>query len=395
MPKLQRLVTSLILLLVVLWSGEGGIPPSPTLQSQAEQDNSPLALQYTAAIYSSKTKQPLSGLGVSDIRAYEDGVEQKVVAVELETKPLSVMLVISLGATSDCFFQDVRHFLSWLGGAIRRNLKAGDEIGVAVTDKDGKILIEFGETEKSMRQAFGRRDAEDPDYWNVGKFDKPWLDVDDGEIGVMSKLNTVSVKGYDGDSSPTFTLVAPRSYFEIAMRNAANYLVRHHRPSNRPVIILCNSIYNVEMVTSEIEKELDGAIYSNRLIVSWIGKYRKTSFGNPFYANVSNNYTDYYRNLSGNTGGGTIGCHYFSSPEHSWNPLKSYRKAYQEFNQDMAELLDRLRTRYRINHLSSNLNRDGKLRQLRLELAPKWKKEKPVIEAPQTILPPTGQARTP
>ncbi len=410
MTKSPRFVSFTILLSVILWGGQAGTQSAPPPQNQTRQENSSLTLEFTTAVYSNKTKQPLNGLGSTDFRLYEDGAEQRITAVELESKPLSVMLVMVLGVTGDCYFLDLSQFTTWLSGAMRKNLKAGEEVGMAITDREGTILLQFGEVEKSLRWALGSTDAEDSHYWKANRGNEPWREFDSGKVGESTALNTMKVVGEieepnsdDGGylrRNPGAISVNPQNHLNVALINAADYLLRYRKNGHRPAIIMCNSIYNVTPISKEAENELNEFLFQKHVVVSWIGKpYGGNYFSSPeMKKHVSSSNAEHYQPLPGKTGGATLNCSHFSPTKaepsfFSFTP--GYKKAYQKFSDEVGLLLEHLRSRYRISYLSSNPNRDGKLRQLRLELAPKWKKQKPVIEAPQAIIPPTSQVRTP
>ena len=314
-----------------------------------DQSGSGLVLDFTAGVYRRISKQPLGGLGVKDFRVIEDGNAQTIVNVTRETSPLSIVAVVALGEGRYCegsvFNASVTKTMARLAQAFAESLKPGDELAIIATDQNAQMVRGFD----------ARRDTISTDFAEVAR-------ISDAS---QRRINAFRVT-YHG---------VPVNYTDMAFHKAATYLRQHKRQANRPVILFLRDFYNNysekrpgyndSQTPEDVIQERTNLVLQEHLLISWLGDSGQR--WNPP--------SDYFRKLPDLTGGERESCYgVFLRVKDSTDPL--------------ARVLEQLRTRYRITYLSTNSQRDGRVRKLKLEVAAQWLKGKDSLEvrAPQAII---------
>ena len=87
-----------------------------------------------------KKREFKPGLKQQDFKVMVDGMAAEIVEVSEVRLPLSVMLIVNLGSNGRCGFKHISDLSYWLSTSLKPNLTLEDQIGVAVTDPEGKIL---------------------------------------------------------------------------------------------------------------------------------------------------------------------------------------------------------------------------------------------------------------
>ena len=120
-------------------------------------------------VLNGKTRQPVASLTPEDFSVYEDGVQQRIVALQRDQLPLSVVFLFDLTDS----VQPVLQSLS--DGALEalRHLKPEDEVAVMVYAASAKLLQDFttdrGLAVKAIERA-GRMHSDEAAFFNEGVY---------------------------------------------------------------------------------------------------------------------------------------------------------------------------------------------------------------------------------
>lgn len=344
------------LLLIVLNAQSLSTLAQQTASSPATASG--LTLDFTAQVYrkakapyfranrtSSLIIGPVENLTTSDFRLFEDGREQTILSVERETRPLSIVAVVTLGRGPYCEGQvkktTVSKTMDILAQAFTQALRPEDQLALIITDEDATMLRSFAAAPVSIAEDFAK-------------------------VGPISDANDKSFSGISLPRTITSHKGVEKNYVEQAVRKAIAYLKQNKRSDNRSVVLFMRDIYHASSISFDAQQEVNASLLEGGVIVGDLG----VAFAN------------YYNELPGLTGGDKESCYIFVKATDSAIPTAT-----------VSAMLDRLRTRYRITYNSTNPKRDGKIRKLKLELAPQWTKGKnkediPVVRAPQAIIAP-------
>jgi hypothetical protein len=364
-------------------------PASPTSKAQLN------LVSFEAQILSRKRRDREDGITERAFQLYENNKERPIISVRQERKPLSLVLVVTLGVNGDCGYLEIEKYLLWLGEALSRNLKAEDEIAIAVTNSSGQLLLKFGETKDRLKQVFG-----------VSQYGK-------GEIARVSNTDSKVVPGMAIVSSATASdpyretqirkniLMYSLNYLHIAVQSAIAYLNKERKQSSRPIIMFCNSLYNLAPVNEEIIDSIEQSLYKQGITVSWVGVPLPylSRFFLPDYKNsnveIEGKITKFYEQqhfwqnrdpwilFPEKMGGTVVDC-------DSFRPIIDEAKGREIFSKEIFLLIDNLRTRYKITYESDNSDLTQP-RNIRLEMSPKWKGGKVTLHYPKIIYPQTPE----
>lgn len=381
----------LLFLAFVYLAGSLSSGLSKDFQSIARSEPPGRIVSFEAQVLSKKRHDREDGLIETAFRLYENSKEKRIVSVQQERKPLSLMFVVTLGVNGDCGYLEIESYLWWLGEALNRNLKAGDEIAVALTNPSGQLLLKFGETKERFQKVFG-----------INRYGK-------GEIAHISNLDGKLVSGRVVVSSATASdpyretqvkgdiLMYPLNYLHTSTQNAIAHLSKDRNPNNRPVLIFCNSIYNLAPVGKGEIEAIEQQLYKLGISVGWIGEPLPylSRFFLPHYKDsgvqIQGKITKFYEQqyfwqnrepwiqLPEKTGGSKINCDPF-------NPIYDPSDGRQDFEKEVFLFIDNLRTRYKITYESDNPDLT-QLRNIKLEMSLKWKGGKVTLHYPQVIYP--------
>lgn len=329
----------------LLWAGFGVDPTEVSAQQQPAatvQGAADVRLDFTAQVYQKKTKEPVENLTKSDFRLYEDKREQVILSVASDTRPLSIVAIVTLGRGPVCEgrFRDatVPRTMTILAQAFTQALKPEDELAVIITDKDARFVHTFNVT----------RDRINDDFAEVGRISEA---SEYGHYGIgRAGISYLGVK---------------ENYVEAALLKAVDYLNQNKKAANRPVILFLRRLNNVSSFL--LVEQVKTSLLQEGVIVGALGKVAGSLL------------ESYYEELPDLTGGDNESCYIFAKAKEPTIPTAT-----------VSAMLERLRTRYRITYTSTNPKRNRQVRKLKLELAPQRQKvkDKPVIRAPQAIIAP-------
>ncbi len=284
-----------------------------------------------ALVLQKKTARVVGHLKQTDFVILEDGTKQQVTHFSQDSLPLSVLLLIDRGGCIDPFGTAVHR----AANAALARLKETDEVAVMTYHDNAELLQEFTRDRSLVEAALER----------IPKQDK-WAD---------HCLNKAFAK-------------------------AADYMVTSGNPVGRRVIIVITSItrnfdcghgpsgkaakhslFESGSVVCGLVPKTPGQRMENGLMV-W-GTRMAGAFGAP---------TLDIKQLADETGGEVLE----DKPE--------------QLDTTFAMLIDHLRTRYSLAFVSSNRNRDGALRKLKIDVTPELQKSqgKLVVKARRSYLAP-------
>ena len=297
-------------------------------------------VKVDALVMQKTTARIVGGLNREDFLLYEDGTKQEITHFSTDKLPLSVMLLIDRGSSRDCcpkpcldpYTDDVHRAAR---EAIDR-LKLVDEIAVVAYHTRTELIQPFTTNRIELEQALNRI----PPQTAGGHC-----------------LNTV---------------------FDYAAR----YMMRAGNPAGRRVIIVISGITRwFDCPDSPTGKSAALAIYeSGTVVCAIIPKAKEQTLENGLMTITTRafkvagaNYLD-IQTLANETGGEVL----------SDEPKK--------LEATFETLIDHLRSRYNLAFVSTNKNRDGTTRKLRLEVTPTSQKSqgKMVIRARRSYIAPRG-----
>lgn len=314
-------------------------PPSVSGQGGVE-----VRLDFTAQVYREKTKEPVVNLTKDDFRLFEDKREQTILSVTRDSRPLSIVAIVTLGRGELCegmvSNSTVSRTMTNLAQAFTQVLKPEDELSVMITDKDTTLVRPFNASPERIIADFA-------------------------EVGRISEANEKLFPGWGKSGRPH--LDVKNNYVGEALGKAIDYLKQNKKSANRPVILFLRQLTHEHSLPWDLEEQLRQRLLQAGVIVGSFGKNRPSWL------------EGYYEDLPDLTGGDKESCYPFAKATEPTKPTAI-----------VSAVLERLRTRYHISYVSTNPQGDGQMRQLKLELAPSWKKvkDKPEVRAPQALLAP-------
>ena len=171
----MRVTTPTIVALVSLLLSMVGIPPHAFGQMEKRGQQRAVMVQRVnvvlvdVQVLNKKTRQPVESLTPGDFSVYEDGVQQRIVALHRDELPLSVVFLFDLTDS----VQPVLQSLS--DGALEalRHLKPEDEVAVIVYAASAKLLQDFT-TDRALAvkaiQRAGRMHSDEAAFFNEGVY---------------------------------------------------------------------------------------------------------------------------------------------------------------------------------------------------------------------------------
>jgi Ca-activated chloride channel homolog len=268
---------------------------------------------FDAQVLHKKTGRPVGNLSKEDFTLYEDGVKQEITHFSQDRLPLSVLLLLDTSGSVWDFMSDVRDRTV----AALQQLKESDEVAVMGTASRTAVIQNFT--------------------------------LDRGLIA--DKIAAIEKKALGSDG-----ILLHEAIFQ-----AATHLQKAANPASRRVIIV---------VTDNISTQKIGQGHSEREALEELFEAGSVVCG----LNISNlNATvlkldPFYYAVKGLLFRGDINTY----AEKTGGIVLKTKKDNVETR--LAELIAQLRTRYAIGYVSSNTNKDGKFRKIKLSLAPEVEK---------------------
>ena len=294
------------------------LPPKPTPTPESSTDvvkvNVDL-VKVDALVLQKNTARIVGGLKKEDFLIYEDGTKQEITHFSTDSLPLSVILVIDRG--SICPFEMIDPYTHEVRRAAReaiQRLKPVDEIAVMTYDNNATLVQPFTQNRVLLEQA----------------------------------LDTVTIRDK--------VLLHCLNY---VFSDAAKYMIKASNPTGRRVIIVITAqtrsevCYNGPSAKSTVQ-----AVYeSGSVVCGIISKVKGQALENAV-SQVTSRMTrltaDYLdlQTLANETGGEVLS-----------DKLARLDLTFQT-------LIDHLRSRYNLAFVSTNKQRDGTTRKLKLDINP-------------------------
>ena len=286
-----------------------------------------------ALVLQKDTARVVGNLKQEDFLISEDGSKQTITHFSQDSLPLSVLLLVDRGGCLDPFGEEVRRAAK---DAVSR-LKPADEVAVMTYHDDVELQQGFTRDRRLLDSAI--------DY----------------------------VPPHDEHANHCLN---------IAFEEAANYMTRAANPSGRRVIILVTGVTrNWDCTNGPSNKTAVHSVFESGSVVCGIIPHTPaqvaengfmrwaTRFGR--LASVS--YIDIQK-LADETGGEVL------------------RDKPEELDRTFTTLITHLRTRYSFSFVSTNKNRDGTVRKLKVDVAEAAKKSqgKLVVKARKSYVAPKG-----
>ncbi|MGH9882177.1 MAG: VWA domain-containing protein [Pyrinomonadaceae bacterium] len=284
-----------------------------------------------ALVLQKKTARVVGNLKAEDFVLSEDGIKQTITHFGQDSLPLSVLLLIDRGGCLDPFGSEVRY----AARAALSRLKPADEVAVMTYHNTVELLQEFTHNFMKIEDALNR------------------------------------VPPHDEHANHCLN----RAFYE-----AANYMVQSGNPEGRRVVIVITGVKrNFDCPNGPSGKAAMQAVFESGSVVC--GIIPKTA-----EQAIENGMMRWATRIGG------------LARVSSLNIDKLAEETGGEVLEDKPENLDRtfntlindLRSRYSLAFVSSNKNRDGTLRKLKIELAPSAPKSqgKLVVKARRSYVAP-------
>jgi hypothetical protein len=293
-----------------------------------------------------KKRNFISGLMEPDFKVSVDGNPAEVVRVREERLPLSVMLIVVLGSNGRCGFTHISQLSGWLSKSLHQNLSPKDQLGVAVTDPEGQILLEFGASSDEWREVFGDEEQGN-DPWGYGQITKVSETNSNEHRAFRQVANRKSGRDYDFNlfPIPEKVMIAKDNYLHTALKNTLHYLRRHRNPGSRSTVLMANTIYNLAAFNTADEKDISGLVASEKPVINWIGSPIECCH---FIPNIKALYRptriNFFTALPKRTGGKIISCENFRPTDS-----RGYERENQkDLDKTLSRLLDDLRMAYSV-----------------------------------------------
>jgi VWFA-related protein len=286
-----------------------------------------------ALVLQKNTARVVGNMRVEDFIVSEDGKKQAITHFSQDSLPLSVLLLIDRGGCLDPFGQEVRRAAL---NALSR-LKPVDEVAVMTYHDTVELRQEFTRDRRSLEYA----------------------------------LNYVPPHNETADHC-----------LNIALDEAANYMMKAGNPTGRRVVILITGVTrNFDCGGGPSKRAATHSIFESGSVVCGIIPSTPDQ--------VAENGAMRWATRLGRLGG----LHYLDiqklAEETGGEVLQDKP---ENLNETFNTLISHLRTRYSMAFVSSNKDRDGKVRKLKIDLAEAAKKSQPklVVKARKSYVAPKG-----
>lgn len=389
----HKTITSIVVLSLILASHTVAQSPKETAHSSFTP--------YVAIDFQIVDKHSLrvKGLKKEMLQVNENGTVKTVFSLTEESNPLAIVLVLMMGSDPYCFL-DFDQFLTFLNDSLAEHLRLEDKVALVVATEDPAMPLTFSTSRQERNAILGTRESPSSTLYR--------LNCDVGiEKKILAGRDLFGRKDSGGSGLEFYErkiIFAQENQGHRAMQKALDYLKTQNIAGYRPTVILCNSLYNLKEAALGEKFALKNQIRNENIIVNWIGEPLEILRTEDYYSKPASTPVtkrgrqkdenewwdwgyarwrgrDYYISLVDGTGGMSKTCEPFH-PDRYGNE----KKRYNEFQALVKNLLENLRTRYRITYKSDNPDLT-KPRNIKLEMSPKWKGGKVVLHYPQMIYP--------
>jgi len=280
-----------------------------------------------AQVLDKKNGQPVAGLKPADFLLYEDGVKQEITHFSQDRLPLSIMLLLDVSGSVQPVIKQIQT------GAEQtlQHLKTEDNVALMIFGARAELIQDF-----TLDRAL-----------------------------IASQLDRISQRETTRDARPGHT------YLNEGVYQAAAHMSRAADPAGRRVIIVVtDNLSNQLPGFGHSEKAATGQLFESGSVVC--GLLIRSAFAR--VANVMQKYpsTILMRKILSM---GSVGTY----ADKTGGEVMSAAK--DEVDAKLAALIDRIRLRYSIGYISTNVKQDGRLRKIKLKLTPEAEKRegKPAV----------------
>lgn len=316
------------------------------------------SVEFTVAVVKKDGGKLIRNLKAEDFSVTENKSKVRIVAVKEETKPLSIVVIPTLGEGKTCGrgwllfpgFNNPENTTRPFSSVLEDNILDGDELAIITTDFISTRIRGF-DSQKSFSEDF-----------------KKFSEYSDR---AQKTITTEKVKytefGAEPDGESSYTGV-DTNYVKRALLKSFDYLEASKTAGNRPVILLLRSVYNPTDLNPADRENLTKRIASGDAIVNWFGDNSETIFMKMF--------TDFpfYGKMPKMSGG-------VKQPCSILQPKKS-----NELSAAISNMLNQMRTRYRITYEAENESDQPRNIEVKLTKSGKRKAAGKVeINAPEVV----------
>lgn len=314
--------------------------------------------EFTAAVFEKNGGKLIRNLIVEDFRVFENNREVKIVSVVEESKPLSIVIIPTLGEGKTCGrgwlffpgFDNPENKTTPFSSILEQNIQGGDELAIITTDHLNTKIRDF-----DSQNQFSE------DFDTFAKFS------DSAQKTITTEQIKYTEFGAEPDGESSYTGVET-NFVKHALLKGFDYLEKRKAVGNRSVVLILRSVYNPSDLNAADRQNLKKRIAGSNVIVNWFGDNSETIFMKMF--------TDFpfYGKLPKISGG-------VKQPCSILQPKKS-----DELSEAVSGFLNQMRTRYKITYLSAD--NSNRLRTLKISLTKSGKRKAigtPQINAPEFV----------
>lgn len=276
-------------------------------------------------VLNKKTRQPVESLKPEDFAVYEDGVQQRVVAMHRDELPLSVVFLFDLTDSVQPVLQELAD------GAVEtlQHLKPEDEVAVMVYAASAKLLQDFtkdrGVAVKAIERA-GRMHSDEAAFFNEGVY-KAAL-----EASHSSKVENRRVIIWLTDNVPN---IPSEDVRRVYGRSVATDALHTEHDAEKELLETDTTICTL-LKRSEMSDDYDGINGNDPMHMLYQRRYPPG---------------DVYK-YADETGGMVV--------------TTGSRNA----SERLAALIEQVRARYNLGYLQPNGREDGKFCRIQVEISP-------------------------
>ncbi len=316
------------------------------------------SVEFTISVSQKDTGKPIKNLAPEDFSVFENKRKVKIVSVFEETKPLSIVVIPTLGEGKTCGrgwllfpgFNNPKNDLRPFTSILEDNIADGDELAIITTDFINTKIRGF-DSPKSLAE----------DFKSFAEYSER----------AQKTITTEKIKytefGAEPDGESSYTGVET-NYVKRALLKSFDYLESNKSAGNRSVILLLRSIYNPTDLNAADREELTKRIANGEAIVNWFGDNSETVFMKMFKD------FPFYGTLPKMSGGVKEPCSILQS------------KKSDELSAAVSNMLEKMRTRYRIAYEAEN--QTDQPRNLEVKLTKSGKRKvagKAVLNSPDVV----------
>jgi hypothetical protein len=294
--------------------------------SAAAQSTETVSVDFTVSVYDKKSGELVKNLKPEDFKLIENKRKVKIASVVEETKPLSIVIIPTLGEGKTCGrgwllfpgFNNPENTAKPFSSILDQSIKDGDELAIITTDFANRYFRDF-DSERSFTE----------DFVAFAKFS------DNSQRTITTEKVKYGEFGPEPDGESSYTGV-DTNYVKGALLKSFSYLKSNKNNENRSVILLLRSVYNPTDLDEADRAKLTNLIAQDDVIVNWFGDNAETIFMKMFRE------YSFYSKLPKMSGG-------VSQPCSILQPKKG-----DELTAAVSNMLNQMRTRYRITYEAEN-----------------------------------------